>query len=437
MDLRGRRITLMGLGRHGGGVAAARYLARAGARVTISDLAGADALAESLAGLADVPLARAALGSHDEADFRNAELLVVNPAVPLGHPLLTLARENGARLTSEIELFLEACPARIIGVTGTNGKSTTAAMIAAMLERENDRQSAGRRAWLGGNIGRSLLPHLTDISADDWVVLELSSFQLAHLSAAARMPDIAVVTNCSADHLDWHGSYERYVAAKQRMVCEQGPSARAVLNFLDPEVNGWASLAGGRAVPPWALDALPDLLLPGLHNRHNAACAAAAARTAGCSDESIRGALAEFRGLEHRLELVARKSGRLFFNDSKSTTPESTRAALAAVEAPVWLLAGGQDKGVCFRGLGQSIVQKARGAAFFGRARECLRSALGAQDPAFDVFTIERMADALDWCWSRSRPGHAILLSPACASFDQFQDYQDRGRQFARLVRAL
>jgi len=437
MDLRGRRITLMGLGRHGGGVAAARYLAQAGARVTISDLAGADALADSLASLADVPIARAALGGHDEADFRGAELLVVNPAVPLGHPLVALARESGARLTSEIELFLEACPARIIGVTGTNGKSTTAAMLAAMLERGTDRQSAGRRAWLGGNIGRSLLPHLADISADDWVVLELSSFQLAHLSAATRMPDIAVVTNCSANHLDWHGSYERYVAAKQRIVREQGPKARAVLNVRDPELKGWVNLAGGRAIPPWPLDELPELPVPGLHNRHNAACAAAAARAAGCSDESVHRALTEFRGLEHRLELVAQKVGRLFFNDSKSTTPESTRAALAALAAPAWLLAGGQDKGACFRGLGQSIVQKARGAAFFGRARESLRSALGAQDPAFPVATTERMADALDWCWSRSQPGDAILLSPACASYDQFQDFQDRGRQFAKLVRAL
>jgi UDP-N-acetylmuramoylalanine--D-glutamate ligase len=215
---------------------------------------------------------------------------------------------------------------------------------------------------------------------------------------------------------------------------EQKPSATAVINTWDAESARWRSLAGGRVCPLFPLEKLPQLPVPGRHNRLNAACAAAAAAAAGCGEEAIVRSLHEFPGLQHRLELVDEKAGRRFYNDSKSTTPESTQAALAAWEGPKWLLAGGHDKGACFRGLSASIVERARGAAFFGAAREKLRAAVNAQDASFPVITTEHLADALAWCWSRSRDGDAILLSPACASYDQFQDFHDRGRRFVSLA---
>ena len=241
-ELAGRRVTVMGLGRHGGGVAASRYLAEQGATVTVTDLASESELAESVGELAGVPIARFHLNGHREEDFRDTDCVVVNPAVKPDNRLVQLARQAGARITSEMELFLEACRGHLIGVTGSNGKSTTAAMTAAILS------ASGRRTWLGGNIGRSLLADLPQIGPDDWAVVELSSFQLYWLSATVRMPEIAVVTNCTPNHLDWHPAWEHYVAAKQRLLLEgKSEDRRAVLNPHDAEVARLAEI-GSRTV---------------------------------------------------------------------------------------------------------------------------------------------------------------------------------------------
>ena len=237
MQYAGRRITVMGLGHFGGGAAAARWLARQGAAVTVTDLADAATLAAPCAALADAALAAWHLDGHRAEDFRTAELIVVNPAVRPGHPLLERGRTAGVPLTTEIDLFLRACPARLLGVTGSNGKSTTAAMIAAILHR------AGRRTWLGGNLGGSLLGQLEAMTPDDWVVLELSSFQLSYLGAETRVPEIAVVTGFSPNHLDWHRSLAEYAAAKQVLLARQAAGDRAVLNTFDPALAAWAGLA--------------------------------------------------------------------------------------------------------------------------------------------------------------------------------------------------
>jgi UDP-N-acetylmuramoylalanine--D-glutamate ligase len=329
-------------------------------------------------------------------------------------------------LTSEIELFLDCCPAKVIGVTGSNGKSTTSSMLAEILK------SSGRRTRLGGNIGRSLLGELDQITAEDWVVLELSSFQLTHLNASARLPKVAVVTNLSPNHLDWHGSYQAYISAKRRLLAENSARSLVVLNGLDPITAWWAALARGRT-----LERIPPLPIPGVHNRQNAACAAAAAEAVGVDPATICQALSNIRGLEHRLQLVAEVSGRRFFNDSKSTTPQSTIAALVALDGPTWLLLGGHPKGASFDELAAMIVRRARGAALFGAARESLQSTLHATDAAFNAWSTEKLADALAWCWRQSKPGDSILLSPACASYDQFRDFVERGEAFAQLVSAL
>jgi len=417
----------MGLGHFGGGVAAARWLARQGAVVTVTDTADEDALAESLASLEDVSIDRFRLGGHAEEDFRTADLIVVNPAVRPGNRLLEIARRGGARLSSEIELFLEACPVPVVGVTGSNGKSTTAAMIAAMIEAD------GRRAWLGGNIGHSLLDDLPRITADDWAVLELSSFQLWHLSSTARMPQVGVVTGCSPNHLDWHGNYEDYIAAKQRILTCQ----TAVLNTHDAEVASWRPMVTGRLCGPVPLADIPPLRVPGRHNRIDAACAAAAVAAVGCAASAVCNGLESFAGLSLRLEQMATIDGRTFYNDSTATTPESTVAALQSLDRPVWLLAGGADKGCDLAKLTAAAAENAQGVAFYGAVRRALHDGLIAANSDVPCTAVETMADALDWCWQGSRPGDAVVLSPGCSSHDQFRDFRHRGEHFVELVHAL
>jgi UDP-N-acetylmuramoylalanine--D-glutamate ligase len=431
MNYAGRRATIMGLGHFGGGQAAARWLARQGAVVTVTDLADETTLAAALASLKGEPIAAFHLGGHQEEDFRRADLVVVNPAVRPGNPFLQIAVDCGARLSSEIELFLGACAARLIGVTGSNGKSTTAAMTAAILK------AAARPTWLGGNLGGSLLDRLPEITRDHWVVLELSSFQLWHLSPAAPLPQLAVVTGCSPNHLDWHGSYEHYVAAKQRILTGQTGDSLCVLNTFDAEVAGWGPLVKGRQLPLVPLSEIPPLAVRGEHNRINAACAAAAAAGAGCDAAAIRLGLESFGGLPQRLEWFGVVDGRRFYNDSTATTPESTIAALRAMEEPIWLLAGGRSKGFDFAPLCAAAARHARGAAFFGSCAEQLRGRVAAAAPAFPCAAVETLVEALAWCWERSRPGEAILLSPACASTDQFLNFRQRGEKFVELVSAL
>lgn len=430
-DYRGRRATIMGLGHFGGGVAAARWLARQGAIVTVTDLANENTLADSLAMLADVPIAAAHLGGHREEDFQNADLVVVNPAVRPDSPWLDTARRAGAWLCTEIELFVENCPARIVGVTGSNGKSTTAAMIASIL------RASGHRTFLGGNIGGSLLDQLPQIGRDDWVVLELSSFQLRHFSPTAKSPHIAVVTGCTPNHLDWHRSFADYAAAKQRILAGQTPDDFAVLNARDAEVASWRPLVRGHLVSLPELNDLPPLRVPGEHNRINAACAAAAAMAAGCEDGGVGQGLRRFVGLPQRLECVADITGRRFYNDSASTTPESTVAALRSLDVPVWLLAGGAAKGCDFGPLAAEIVRRARGAAFFGDVREKLIERVALIDRQFPCIAVETLDEALQWCWMRCRSGEAIALSPGCAGTDQFYNYRRRGERFVELVGRL
>jgi UDP-N-acetylmuramoylalanine--D-glutamate ligase len=463
MDYRGLRATIMGLGHFGGGAAAARWLAGQGATVTVSDAADEIALADSLPLLTGVPIAALHLGGHRDEDFQQAALIVVNPAVRPDSPWLRMARQSAARLTTELELFIENCPARIIGVTGSNGKSTTAAMIATILN------AAGQRAFLGGNIGGSLLDDLPQMTADDWVVLEISSFQLWHFAfctphapreypahAVCRI-HVAVVTGCTPNHLDWHADFSDYVAAKQRILSGQTPDDCAVLNTFDAEVASWRPLVRGRLVPiggadnlvcpgttadknvcPTAsLEDLPLLLVPGEHNRANAACAAAAAMAAGCTFGEVQRGLETFRGLPQRLELIATIDGRQFYNDSTATTPESTVAALRSLDAPLWLLAGGKSKGFDFTPLAAEIVNRASGAALFGSVRGDLIKHIAAIEATFPCTAVETMQAALDWCWRRSRPGDAIVLSPACASTDQFRNFRQRGQQFVEMVRRL
>jgi UDP-N-acetylmuramoylalanine--D-glutamate ligase len=430
MDVAGQRVTVMGLGRHGGGAGATRWLAKCGARVTVSDLLSAEVLNPTLTALADPPV-EWHLGGHDDRDFRDVDLLVVNPAIKPDHPLVRLAREHGARVTSEIELFLRACRGRTVGVTGSVGKSSTAAMLDAIF------RSAGRRSWLGGNIGGSLLDDVERIGSGDVVVLELSSFQLHWLDATMPMPSLAVVTNCTPNHLDWHPNFEHYRAAKQRLVREQIEGAIVVLGpdlLVDPT---WRNLSPSRVVRPWADERIPALAIAGRHQRINAACAAAAAESWGCPASSIEQALAGFAGLPHRLQLVGERSGRRFYDDSKATTPESTLAAIESLDGRAWWLIGGADKGAEFDVLLAALARHAAGAAFYGTTGSRLFALASERHPGLLCTRVDTLRAAIEWCWRASSPGESIVLSPACASLDQFDDYVARARHFVESIAAL
>jgi UDP-N-acetylmuramoylalanine--D-glutamate ligase len=292
------------------------------------------------------------------------------------------------------------------------------------------------------------------MTPDDWAVLEISSFQLWHFTAEAKMPHVAVVTSCSPNHLDWHPTFADYVSAKQRILSGQTPADFAVLNAHDAEVITWLPLVRGRPILPGgegilacptadeacstvSLEDIPALSVPGEHNRINAACAAAAAIAAGCNRGDVCRALEAFQGLPQRLEHVATIDGRKFYNDSTATTPESTIAALRSIAAPVWLLAGGKEKGFDFSPLAAEIVERARGAAFFGSVRDKLLNSVAAVDSRFPCTAVETLDEAIKWCWTRSRPSDAIVLSPACASTDQFRNFRERGLRFDALVQQL
>jgi UDP-N-acetylmuramoylalanine--D-glutamate ligase len=248
---------------------------------------------------------------------------------------------------------------------------------------------------------------------------------------------VAVVTGCSPNHLDWHGNYEHYAAAKQRILAPQQSDQLAVLNTLDPEVASWSRLVRGRLLPLAPDTQTPELSVPGEHNRMNACLAATAAQAAGCDQRAIQEGLRSFRGLPGRLEMVAVTRGRRFYNDTTATTPESTIAALQCMPSATWLLAGGRDKGAGFGPLADAIVRRSEGAAFFGSVAARLVDEVRSRLPRFRSVAVETMDEALQWCWRKSRPGESILLSPTCSSLDQFKHCFDRGQHYVRLIRLL
>lgn len=462
---RGKRVTVVGLGAFGGGAGAARYLARIGCRVLVTDAKPSASLGPALHSLQGLEV-ELVLGGHRESDFRDTDLVVASPAVPSTSPYLAFAREAGIPMTTEIRLFLAACPVQmILGITGSNGKSTTTAVAAAMLQR------SGLRTWLGGNIGISLLSELSEMRESDRVVLELSSFQLEALDAAGFSPRVAVVTNLSPNHLDRHGTFDAYVRAKQTIARHQ--EARDVRVILrDPLVQkafgsdfpGRVLTFGGQdhGLPGLYLDPgrglarkrtedghLVDLFslastpLRGDFNRLNLLAAAGAALEAGATHEGMCRAVAEFTGVPHRLERVAELDGVTYFNDSVSTTPESTVASLSTFEGEqVILVAGGYDKGIDLSKLADAAAHLASGVVLIGqtasRLEDLILSALegGGRTERPGVVVAGSLGEALGVARSQAPPGSSVLLSPGCASYDMFQNYVDRGEQFRAFVQA-
>jgi UDP-N-acetylmuramoylalanine--D-glutamate ligase len=448
-ELAGKRVLVMGLGAFGGGLGAARYLAGIGCRVRVTDLRPADALAPSLAGLAGLGV-ETVLGCHRREDFERCDLVVVNPAVRPDDALLAVARDAGARLASEIELFLEAVDARIACVTGTQGKSSTCHLAAGLL------RESGVAVHAGGNLGGSLLEALARIEPTDRVVLELSSYQLAALErpAVARGVEVVAITNVLADHLERHGSREAYAAAKRRVLEMVADGGAAILPAGDPALAEWRpprgrridrhpiesgeaarglTLAGGRfRLDGEELARAADLALPGDFQRENALVALGIARLLGAPAERLGRALGRQRGLEHRLEDLGLFRGRRVHDNGVSTTPDSTVSALRALPSGCILIAGGRAKALPLDELARVAAERARLVLAFGEAAPRLASELGRAGAR--AHACATLAEAVQAAFLHSRPGDELLFSPACASFDAYGNFRERAQAFRALL---
>lgn len=457
-EFHGRRVIVMGLGRFGGGIGVTRWLCNQGARVLVTDLASEESLAESLGELESLELTRR-LGGHVEADLDHCDLLVVSPAVPKDKSeFFKAAMRRGIPWTSEMNLFLERCRGRVIGITGTVGKSTTTAMVGTILEAASKSPSWQHgRVWLGGNIGKSLLDDLPLMTPRDLVILELSSFQLEDAGAIRRSPEVALITNLRNNHLDRHGTMEAYAAAKAnvyRFQCESNHFAVPLGEDLSILPGGWET---GRQVWRYGIDPRAGLIrivpptgehggearhsvklsLPGSHNLMNAAAAMTIARIVGADVDASISALSEFRGLPHRLEFVGEFRGVRYYNDSKATTPEAAITSLAAFDGGVVMLVGGSDKGSSFDALGRAIAERAKAAVCIGQTREKIASeirvaASGRGRPS--VHLADDFASAMRVARSLAEAGDIVLLSPGCASYGWFKNYEERGETFGRLA---
>ena len=437
-EVANRSVLVMGLGRFGGGVGVTRWLCRRGATVTVTDLADEASLIESLGRLADCDVAFH-LGGHDERDLRAADLVVVSPAVDRRtSAFFKKIVERQVPWTTEINLFLPRCRGRVIGVTGTAGKSTACALLYEVLKSSIP---GGRRVWLGGNVGRSLLTDLDDIGSDDVVVLELSSFQLEAVPQIERSPEIGVVTTIWPNHLERHGDFESYLSAKLNLLRYQQAGQWAVVGSEGPALVGAVRAVTAETGASLAVVAQPaapyDLQIPGGHNQLNAACAERVAGLLGVSESACRVGLAGFAGLPHRLEKVGDVGGVTYYNDSKSTTPRGTAAALDALDRPVVVIVGGRAGQDDLEPMVRAAATRARAVVCMGACGLRLAAAIRAGRGERSVPVVETagdLAEAVERARALARPGDAVLLSPGMPSYGDFVNYEHRGEAFVELV---
>jgi UDP-N-acetylmuramoylalanine--D-glutamate ligase len=412
-----RRALVLGLARSG--EAAALALVRRGVPTRGVDRASDLAVGRLAAAGVEIHL-----GTEEERLLDDVELLIKSPGVPGDAPLPAAARERGIPVWSEIELGFRLLRNPFLGVTGTNGKTTTSELLGAMF------RAADRPVAVAGNVGQPLTGLDSEISPDAWIVCELSSFQLEDVHRFR--PRVGVLLNLEPDHLDRHGTFAAYRDAKLRMFQNQTAADTAVVPRDVDKVPG-----GAARVEFAADDALPaEPLIPGVHNRENAAAATAAARAAGIDDDAVAEALRTFPGVEHRLELVGEIDGVRFVNDSKATNTAAARRGIAAYAGqPVRLILGGSLKGESFDELAEEIPNAVRSIDLIGEATEQLAAALGRAGRPYR--RSGDLATAVGAAAGDAEPGDVVLLSPACASYDQFRNFEERGEAFRRLVQDL
>ena len=447
MEVAGRNILIVGGGLSG--VAAAKFLALRGARVRVND-------SKPEAELRGAPELRAAgveliAGGHQEQLFEDADLVVISPGVPLEIPALGRARAAGVPIIGEVELASRFLRGRLVGITGSNGKTTTTTLTGQLLAR------AGLPTQVGGNIGTPLVSLVETSRVDGFTVIEISSFQLEtveelHLNAAALL-------NITPDHLDRYASMDTYAAAKGNIFRNQTPEDTAVLNADDERVAGMHKatqaravyfsrkqhleegvfLRGDEVIVRWGgkeqvLINREDVGLRGAHNVENVMAALALGLSCGASVDSMRAGVREFSGVEHRLERVAEVAGVKFYNDSKATNVDAAIKALEAFTEPIVVILGGKDKGSDYSPLRPLVSEHCAHAIVIGAAAEKIAAAL---EGAVPLHPASSMAAAVDAAFELSKAGDVVLLAPACASFDMFENYEHRGRVFKDAVRLL
>ncbi|TMG09629.1 MAG: UDP-N-acetylmuramoyl-L-alanine--D-glutamate ligase [Chloroflexi bacterium] len=413
-------MTALVVGAARSGVALALHLTAEGEAVRLADRKPSSELLSTIAQLP--PGVDLRVGGYDERVLDGVDVVYASPGVPWDSELLNQARAKGIPVSSEIDLFLRLCKGTVVGITGTNGKTTTTALTGVVLE-------AGRRpVVVGGNIGDTVLDRLAEITPEHWVVLELSSFQLE--SVEHPHLHVAVILNITPDHLDRHGTLAQYVDLKARAIED---ADYALLNSRDPTVSALSTRAAGKVVWFDQHQPLPPMPLPGRHNMENALAAAAVGHIAGLSDDAINEAIRGFKGVEHRLELVGEWAGVRWYNDSKATNPDAGRVALSAFPgAPVILIAGGYGSGFDLREWVQDVLANTEAAILIGASAGELAEALREHPKVIRAETLEQ---AVLIAAGMARQGSVVLLSPAYKSYDMFKDFEDRGNQFKELVR--
>ena len=449
LDFTDKRVTVVGLGVEG--VDMVRFLSRHNADVTVSDSKTRDRLAEQLRSVEYLGV-NLSLGTNDERAIAAAEALFVSQSVPLDLPPLRTARDRGVPFLSMVGLFFELCPGPVIGITGSSGKTTTTALVGEMLKADE------RDVFVGGNIGIGLLDRLDDIRPYTWSVLEVSHTQLQLVD---RSPHVAAVLNITPNHLD-RFAWDDYRALKARILAFQEADDVAVLGYDNPETRALAPrvrgrlllfsmggdvpgdgvfVRGGRAIgrlsgheePLFRLD---DVRLRGDHNRENAVAAAAIALACGASPAAITMGVRNFAGVEHRLEFVTQIGGVNYYNDSIATTPERTLAGIRSFAEPVVLLLGGRDKHLPLAELAREAQTRCRAAVLFGESADKLADALAAAG-SLQVFRVETLEEAVEAASTVAQPGDTVLLSPACTSYDAYENFEQRGDHFRALVARL
>ena len=443
----GLRVLVVGLGRFGGGVGVTRWLADQGAAVTVTDQVGAASLADSIAALGDLSRIALHLGGHDTSDVLDAELVIINPAVAKAQSeLFRTVEARGIPWTTELNLFCERCLASVIGVTGTYGKSTTCAMLTHVLQAAAAGGSVPfTGVHLGGNIGRSLLPDLHRIRPTDIVVLEMSSAQLENLPRIPWTPRLAVITNLHPHHLDRYERFSDYIDAKLNIIGAVDRTRCVVAGQLNAEAEKALLRKVGADDPRLVrIESSPvpfDLRVPGRHNQINASGVLAVCGKLGLSEDFVRAALRDFRGLPHRLEHVGTREGVTYCNDSKSTAPAATVQAVESLGSPIIVLIGGESKkDLALEGFAETLARRCRMMIGFGEAGPAFIDAIrqaggtGVQDRTLVAGTVE---EAFRQAVRFAEPGDTVLLSPGAPSFDAYVNYTERGRHFTDLVHAL
>ena len=449
MELKNKRVLVVGLGRSG--VAAAFFLKDKGARVTVSDTKTEAELQKEIPALLDRGISFET-GRHSERTFRDQDLIIVSPGVPFDHPQLQQARALGIPVIGEVELACRFLQGKIIAITGSNGKTTTTTLIGEILSK------SGRKTLVGGNIGTPVISLAGESTPETLAVLEISSFQLETIRQFR--PWIAVVLNITPDHLDRHHTFEAYVAAKARIFENQQPGDFAVVNNDDATTAGlknkakselyWFSRkqpvengafinksgsivfnAKGSDVEIMPVGEIP---LKGAHNVENVLAAVCVSMLAGCEPRQVRRAVAEFRAVEHRLELVTTIDGISFYNDSKATNVDATIKALESFPGNIHIILGGKDKGSDYTVLNPLLRQRTRAVYLIGAAAEKIRSHIQGAARIVHSGTLDH---AVRQAFDAAVSGDIVLLAPACASFDQFENYEQRGRVFKDLVHSL